>query len=755
MDLKKFLPGDKKSEKEYFWSLVIEPGWVQSGIWRIEGGKAQVVLSSPAFTWETDEDLVQAADNALSSAVQGLPQDIAEPSKTVFGVASNWVEGGQISSLYIDKIKNLCGELSLNPIGFVVLPESIAHLIKSEEGSPLNAIVLGVYKENLEITMFKLGNLLGTTQIARSVSIVDDVAEGLTRFSQSDNLPSRFIIYNGREGELEEVRQALLKADWNEFENLKFLHTPKIEIINTKQKVYAVSLAGASELANITSIEIVKEEEEKNIKPDMVASTLQDESSFEQKPLEELGFALEKDVSENIQDKAKKPEIEVNEPLSTSDMEEDVVDEVHRNVQQVSLRQPKEPFSFKKVSQFVSGIKNKFVSFKKPAALVPTPGISRKKSWPPFLFGLGFLVFLLISGFIFWWFYPKATITIYLSPKKLDETFDIDVDTKTDTTDISKRILKGEVLKEEISGDKTKDATGTKTVGENAKGEVTLYRVGTQLSLSSGTVVHGPESLNFTLDNDVTVASGSASSPGTVKASVTAQEFGSQYNLASGTSFSVGTYTLSDIEAKNDSAFSGGSSREITAVSADDQKVLEEDLTEELTTKVKDQFIEKVTPNSFFISESVTATPSSRVFSKKVGDEADTLKFSLTLKAESVVVGKSDLEEVAKEVLKEKVPEGFILRGEQMDFAFDLKSKAKGVYTFEVRVSANLLPEINTDEITQKIRGRSLTVAEEYLRQEAPGFIRAEMRIKPTLPGKLKTLPHLTKNIEIEVAAER
>ena len=125
MDLKKFLPGKDQSEKEYFWSLVIEPGWVQSGIWRIEEDKAQVVLSSPAFTWETDEDLVQAADNALSSSVQGLPQDIAEPSKTVFGVASSWVEEGQISGEYLEKIKHLCTELSLNAIDpFVPAPGS-------------------------------------------------------------------------------------------------------------------------------------------------------------------------------------------------------------------------------------------------------------------------------------------------------------------------------------------------------------------------------------------------------------------------------------------------------------------------------------------------------------------------------------------------------------------------------------------------------------------------------------------------------
>jgi hypothetical protein len=33
MDFKKFLPGqDEKESKEYYWAIVIEPGWVQAGV---------------------------------------------------------------------------------------------------------------------------------------------------------------------------------------------------------------------------------------------------------------------------------------------------------------------------------------------------------------------------------------------------------------------------------------------------------------------------------------------------------------------------------------------------------------------------------------------------------------------------------------------------------------------------------------------------------------------------------------------------
>jgi hypothetical protein len=104
---------------------------------------------------------------------------------------------------------------------------------------------------------------LGTTEVTRSVSLVEDCVEGLTRFAGSESLPSRFIVYNGRQSELEEYRQILLGVSWEDYDNLKFLHTPKIEIVDEKTKLYAVSLAGGAEIANATNLKIIEIKEEK------------------------------------------------------------------------------------------------------------------------------------------------------------------------------------------------------------------------------------------------------------------------------------------------------------------------------------------------------------------------------------------------------------------------------------------------------------------------------------------------------------
>lgn len=733
VDLRNFLSGrEEKGRYEHFWSLSIEPGWAAAGIFKIGGDKAQVVVSSPETHWEMDEDLIPALDAALSSVIQSFPEDQEEPQKTVFGVPSSWVAGGQIARDYLEKIKKVCKELSLTPIGFVVIPEAISHFLKSEEGSPLSAVVVGVYKENLEVAVFKLGRLEGSTLVARSVSIVDDLSEGLTRLVVQDSLPSRFVLYDGKEAELEEARQALMGVDWQEFTTLKILHTPKIEIIDTEKKIWAISLAGGAEMAHVTSVEALEARQtglsqEREIQP---------ESEQESPTPQELGFVIENGANElkqvlKSEEYQKEPLLE---KLAEKDEEERVITKVRSGFSLDYLKQKMNSL-FRRIEltsrMFWLGGKKTLVS------------------------GLTFLVVILGAGLAFWWFYPKAEVVIFVSPQNLSERIDLSVEFAEGASNLSQKILSGELISTNVSGQKTRPTTGIKTVGDKAKGEVTLYRVGSQIKLAAGTVLYGPEKLKFNLDSEVNVASGSASSPGKTQALVTAEEIGAQYNLAGESSFSVGNYSASDIEAKNEKAFGGGTSREVNAVNDADQNNLQEELTSELVGKANDELIRDLGPEKLFIADSLQSVASTRSFSHKVGDEADTISLSLDLEASGVVVNKSELTDLAKEVLKDKIPTGFVLRGEQVGFDFEFLEVDAGVYKFEVKISANLLPEIKTEDIVKKIKGRYPSLAEEFLNREVPGFVRAEIKIKPAFPGRLKTLPRIEKNIEVEVAAER
>lgn len=691
---------------ETYWSLVIESGWIQSAVWEIDAQEkmAKVLSVSQASHWESEEDLIAAADSVLSSAASELPDETSEPSKTVFGVAASWVLGGQIKSEHIDKIRKLCASLSLEPSGFVVLPEAIAYWVKSNEGAPLNGIVVGIGSDNLEVSVFKLGNLVGNVSVARSVSIAEDVIEGLVRFKGADNLPSRILLFDGKEGQLEEARQSLVGIDWMSQEvreKINFLHIPKVEIVDPKDKVLAVALAGASEIGQADKV-VFAGHTDSDMGNDSESQSPEIGSNIDETDIvpEEFGFVAG-DIKSSVQ------------PTQIND------------VSQESSNMPKfklPNFRFPNLHLSIPRL---------PRIMLPKNGL---------MVGLTLIGVFLAAGFAAWFFLPKATVSIYVSPKKIDSTQNL-----TLGSEISSR---GETTS--VSGSKTVSVTGTKTVGDAAKGQVTIYNTGDTATASAGTKITDSSGLSFTLDNDVS-ASGSndATSPVTTTASVTAVDIGAEYNLASGTTFSIDGFSKSNIAAKNDSSFSGGSSREITAVSAEDRKKAEEKLALELTDQGKTSIKEKISENDFLIEESVAATASARDFDQKVGDEASNVSLSMTMDIKGQVVPKSDLSKLALGYLKDKIPTGFVLRADQVTYEFTLVSGKK----YRVKFTANLLPEINTDEIAKKLLGKKVIPAETIL-SEIPGFVRSEIKFIPRL-GPLTTLPHLTKNISVELASEK
>jgi hypothetical protein len=371
------------------------------------------------------------------------------------------------------------------------------------------------------------------------------------------------------------------------------------------------------------------------------------------------------------------------------------------------------------------------------------------------VFGIIFLTLLCIILFAFWWYFPKVDVTIYVSPRKIEDDVEITVDTSISTSDFDKKILLGEIVSDTTEGEKTEQTTGTKIVGEKATGEITIYRAGSTINLAKDTIVKGPQGLTFSLDNDLVIASGSVLTRGITKANVSAKEIGAQYNLASGATFTVSNYSSADMEATNESAFSGGTSREVSAVSDEDQDKLLGELQGELENDLKGLIAQELKSDMQLIDDSLDFSVVSKDFDKKVGDESTNLKLILKLSAEGVAVRKNDVEEMGYKYLSQKVPSGYVLKNEQVVGNFSYVGKKDRLYTMQLIAGADLLPQFNIDDIKKNITGKYPDVAEEYLNKNVPGFERAVISFKNIkLPGRLGSLPRVTKNIEITISAE-
>lgn len=721
----------KDSPPELFWALVIEKGLVQSGIWYIGEGKAEVVGIGSGIPWESEEELIEATDAALSSAIQKLPDNYPEPSKTVFGVSTSWVKDGEISPENLGKIKKLCTELSLTPVGFVVLPEAIAHLYKSEEGSPLNAIVLKSGSESLELSVFKLGNLAGTTEVSRSVSLVDDVIEGLSRFEGAAPLPTRFIVYDGKEGALEEVKQNLIQANWGEGK-INFLHTPQVEILPTDKKVLATALAGGAEIGQATAVE--KSEEETEEIPPEVEKT--EEVLQVEKPVsaENMGFSVNTDVST-----LKKEEVE--------------------NVIPVPITPPPAPaptqqiaVPVKTAADYLSKSKSLFHSFSNKLFPKSIPGVPNKNKW--LIIALIVLGVVALTTIILWWFVQTAKVTIYVTPKRAEENVQIIFDTNGQY-DKNAGVIPAKALTDEVSGEKTKSTTGTKLIGNKATGTVQIANGnGTAINLAAGTLLTSSSGFKFVTAGEASVSGQLLpGSPGTATVNVTAYDIGAQYNLAKGEVFNVGNYSKALVAATSAGDFSGGSSQQISAVSKDDQTNLETELKNELGQNIKSDLSAKTPEDRILVRDLAALDITSENFDHKVGDQADSLKLSLTLNATGLAADRANLLEYAKGVLSGKAPDGYSLSSDQIDFKFTLVSGIDGKYTYDVVVGGNFLPVTDTAKIKNLILGKTTAVATEYL-NSVTGFDHADVTLKIKFPGALKTIPRIAKNITIDIRPE-
>lgn len=651
--------------KENYWALLIEPEWITSAIWQIIDGKVEVTASSPPTRWE--DNFLEAIDTSLSACSQFLPEASADPSKTVFGLPNNWVEDSNIKPEKLDELKVVCEKLSLIPSGFVVLSEAISYYLKNVDQSDINALILGLSDQNLEIAIFKLGTLSGVTNVLRSVSIEDDLAEGLARLaSNTENFPSRIILYNQKEQELEDVKELFNNSNWEKIGQGKFAHTPRVEIFDPSKKIIAVSLAGGSELGEVHGIEETKVEE-------LSTEEVENVTSPSEVTAQDLGFVV-----------------------TTSK----------------KLELPK--FNF------------------------PKPNIKLSKLFV--IIGSAALA-LLVFGFIYWWFAPKAVVTIYVSPKRIEENLVVSLDS-------GMRIKDNKIS---VSGEKTNSTTGTKTVGEKATGKVKVQN-GTAfpINLSTGTVLLTSSDLKFVTLSSASISGAlSPSNPGTAEIEVSAGSIGSEYNISKDEIFKVGNYPKAEVDATSIDGFGGGSSRQISSVSEDDRKKILKQLTDELIEDAKSKLRDQIDIDQLLVDSSFEIESQDEQFSNKVGDEAVSIKLSLSMDVRIKSIAKSELLVKATEVLNSKIPLGFVLKDDQIEYQIESEKDS-----FVIKVVANLLPDVGEDEIAKKIAGKYPKLAEDYF-VSVTGFTKAEFKIKPLFPGKLGTLPHVAKKINVSFAVDQ
>lgn len=789
----------KEETKEYFFSLYLDVDAAAVAVWHMDAGNIPKISSfaHAVVADDTWESRIHVVDRLLSAAEDkvGVTKAITQ---TVFGLPGAYLTAeGNITDSVRLSLKKLSHMLELKPVGFVPLSQAIAFFLKKEEGIPPSIILVGCSGVRARVSLYRVGQLTHDEEISWG----DDpamVLEGVLKAQQDgDVLPSRILLYGGNAMVVEDIRSKLLKHAWPTRAN--FLHFPKIESLPVETLLTSVSFAGAAELAHeigenseeTTTSTVVAQPTVSGKKQVAMAGTISvaaeketgeelqeedeeetsedsedvEEGEEEDEPLEDEEEA--DDDEEEVRDEPVTAEyvagsvdmpddeasnVEVVTPESLGFRREDVLEQ--RQVPHAELSHP--PHGKSRGAGFALP-----ATFRLPKLRFPTfeffrggsSHVHKLRGSAPMIAGV---VGIIAVFSLLYYFLPRVTVTVLVASSSVDESMTVTVNPKATVADSDAKMIPGKTQEQSVSGDKTITVTGKKNIGDPAKGTVTIYnKVTSGRTLPKGSVLT-TGSIAFTLDSDVSVASASESigsiTFGKATANVTAKEIGPNGNVSSGSEFTFSSVSGTSVSARNESAFTGGTSKQVTVVSRADQDALVKALTDELLTRAKQQLLTGGESGDRLIESTIKTEVTEKVFDAELDQEARELHGKVTVNVSGISIADSDIKSVLSRPVEAKIPSGYRLAPEQTTVSTsNVLVKKDGSISLVVKLSAVSLPVIDGELLRTSLAGKKVQDATSVLR-ETHGVAGAEYRF--SLSPTKSRLPINRNNITVTVMVQ-
>jgi len=399
----------------------------------------------------------------------------------------------------------------------------------------------------------------------------------------------------------------------------------------------------------------------------------------------------------------------------------------------------KTPFEDKKISAG-SIWKNKFK--KLTHMLFSIFPIKNQKNFKIDFSGKIFLIIgilIIFSGiFINEYFFHQAQLTVYLPTQILEKNVKLNIDYRlaSASADFSETI----------------NTTGKQEVGDKARGSVTIHNFDEKEKVFTKGSVLQTSNLEFTLDTDVKVASssltadGSAKLPGKSTGTVTADQIGPERNLSKSQRFTFEGLSSATYFAINDSAFSGGSKKQIQTVSKKDQ----EDLKTSVLNKAKNKIPAIKTLSDETVVSSLSETNFNKIiFSKEIGEESNKLNLQGAVNTTQYLYNKKLFIDKVLVLIKPEVKKGYNLENKNISYTINKISKEDESLMVDAKIKAKAVIKISADEIKKSVLGKNQSNIKEILKSQykIEGY---NLNINEPIPIFKNYLPFFHKNIILE-----
>ena len=348
-------------------------------------------------------------------------------------------------------------------------------------------------------------------------------------------------------------------------------------------------------------------------------------------------------------------------------------------------------------------------------------------------------IFIIIIGlFINEYFFHQAVLTLYLPTQVVEKNVKIDVGYRiaSASADFTENI----------------NTTGKTEIGDKARGQVTIHNFDDKEKIFSKGTVLQTANLPFVLDADIKVASstltadGSAKLPGKNNGTVTASQIGTEGNISKSQRFSIEGLSSATFFAVNDSAFSGGSKKQVQTVSKKDQ----ENLKESIIDKAKNKIPSIKISSDEIIASSLSETDFNKmIFSKEIGEESNKLTLQATVNTTQYLYNKKTFIDKILLLLKPDINKDYNLRNENIIYTVNKISKDDKFLTIDAKIKAKAIINILPDEIKKSVLGKNESKINEILKSrfKIDGY---NININEPLPIFKNYLPFFIKNINLK-----
>lgn len=375
-----------------------------------------------------------------------------------------------------------------------------------------------------------------------------------------------------------------------------------------------------------------------------------------------------------------------------------------------------------------------------------------QKRWRRIRLLITLVVLLILTGALTYIFLPSARVNLTPAQGQITTQVELVADPNTTSIDVENRIIPATKLSVQVEDTGTIETSGSQDLGDApAVGSVVfINQTEQEIIIPADTIVITsagiPIQFRTTQDAILSAGVGLQVEVPIEALPTSAGEIG---NVEAGVINTVLGNLAQQITVRNLAPTTGGATQSRRAVTEEDRARLLEMVRQQLQARAYVEMEPRLSEGQFIILETVRIAEERSdwmTFNADVGDVADTLSLTMRVVVEATAVDELFGQQIAYAELSKQVADGQFIRPNSVTYqrgAVTGVDPLTGQIRFSMSGDGEVVSEIDTEALRERLAGRSMNDAMAYLVSELPlqqGTV-PQIVVSPDWFGNLPLLP--------------